>query len=146
MSRRIFIAALLAAVSAPAWASDLKPGQWEMTMSMEGENLPSQLTEERTSQMCLTGGEADDMGATMRERWRESDCTDINLTREGNSIQAQASCQQGGRTTSVDAHVTLHSDEHYTSEIVTTNDGTLTTRQAGQWVSSECEAGAGREG
>ncbi|MBH8578740.1 DUF3617 domain-containing protein [Bisbaumannia pacifica] len=140
MSRCFLLASMLVIASAPTWANDLKPGQWEMTMSMEGEHLPSQLSQERTRRMCMSESETADMAVTMRERWQGAGCDDINVTRDDNIIEAQASCDHGGKATSIDGQATLHSDEHFTSQIVVTNDTVVTTHHEARWVSSDCEA------
>jgi len=35
--------------------------------------------------------------------------------------------------------ITVHSNEHYSSEVTTTNDSSVTTYREASWVSSECE-------
>ncbi|MFP3480946.1 hypothetical protein SB780_39490, partial [Burkholderia sp. SIMBA_057] len=64
---------------------------------------------------------------------------DMDISRDGDKIQVAASCEAGGRTTEVDALIIVHSNEHYSSEVTTTNDSSVTTYREASWVSSECE-------
>jgi len=139
MSRLLLSGMLLLACSSSVLANDLKPGLWEITSSMEGEGIPKQLTREQSSQECLTAEEGSDMVATMRKRWNETGCKDMDISRDGDKIEVAASCEAGGRTTEVDALITVHSNEHYSSEVTTTNDSSVTTYREASWVSSECE-------
>lgn len=139
MSRHLLLATLLVAVSSTALAADLKPGQWEITQSMEGAQLPAEMTEERTTTQCMTAEESDDLAATMRKDWTESGCEGITIDRDGNSIDAQASCNAGARSTSFDADITLHSDEHFASVIDMDNGQQVTIHQEGRWLGESCE-------
>lgn len=139
MSRFLLSGVLLLTFCSSAWANDLKPGLWEITSSMEGEGIPKQLTREQKSQECLTVEEGNDMVATMRKRWNELGCQDMDISRDGDNIKVAASCEAGGRTTTVDALITLHSDERYSSEVTTTNDSSVTTYSEATWSSPECK-------
>lgn len=139
MSRLLLSGMLLLACSSSVLANDLKPGLWEVTSSMEGEGIPKQLTREKNSRECLTAEEGSDMVATLRERWSEIGCNDMDISRDGDNIKVAASCETGGRTNKIDALITVHSNEHYSSEITTTNDSSVTTYREASWVSSECE-------
>ncbi|WP_417441410.1 DUF3617 domain-containing protein [Idiomarina sp.] len=139
MSRFLLSGMLFLACSSAVLANDLKPGLWEITSSMEGEGIPKQLTREQSSQECLTAEDGSDMVATMRKRWNETGCQDMDISRDGDKIEVAASCEAGGRTTDVDALITVHSNEHYSSEVTTTNDSSVTTYREASWVSSECE-------
>jgi len=139
MSRHLLLASLLIAVSTSAWANDLKPGQWEITQSLTGEQLPEQMAQETTETQCMTAEESDDMAATMRKDWMASGCEDINISRDGDVIDAQASCPSAARTTTFDADITLHSDEHFTTAIKMDNGQQVTIQQEGQWIGENCE-------
>lgn len=139
MSRYLLLGAFLVACSTSVWANDLKPGLWEVTSSMEGKGLPEQLTREKQSQECLTADEGNDMVATLRERWSEIGCNDMDISRDGGNIKVAASCETGGRTNKIDALITVHSDEHYSSEITTTNDSSITTYRDASWLSADCD-------
>lgn len=143
MSRHFLFASLLIAVSTTALANDLKPGEWEVTQSMAGEQLPEQMTQERVETQCMTAEESHDMAATMRKEWKESGCEDIHISRNGDIINAQASCPTGALTTTFDAEIRLHSDAHFVTEIDTDNGQhqQVTIHQEGHWVGESCEAG-----
>lgn len=139
LSAKSLLATIVLALSAPVWAGDLKPGQWEVTQTIEGAELPEQLTEARTKQECMTEAETADMEAAMRQGWQESGCQDIEVSRDGDRLEARAVCEAQGRTTQVHAQLTLHSDEHYTSDVTMENDGTVTTHRDANWSSADCQ-------
>ncbi|MBB5320769.1 DUF3617 domain-containing protein [Marinobacter oulmenensis] len=144
MRKPVFISVFLAAMSfslfAPAaLAKDLKPGTWEVTSSMTGKDLPERLKKEKTDSQCLPGSGKIDMAKTMREGWTNAGCPDINISREGNTISAQAECSSHGRTSTVEAQIKIQSDERYTATTITKNDGTTTLKQTGRWVSPDCQ-------
>jgi len=139
MTRYLLLGVLFVACSGSVWADDLKPGLWKITSSMEGKGLPEQMTRKQMSKECLAAEDGIDMVATMRKRWSETGCDEMDIARDGDNIKAAASCESGGGTTAVDALITIHNDEHYSSEITTTNDSLITTYRDASWLSPECE-------
>lgn len=139
MSRYLLLVVLIVTCTGSALANDLKPGLWEVTSSMEGEALPKQFTGKKTAQECLTAEEGADMVVTIRERWDEIGCQEMDVTRDNDRIKVAASCEAAGRTTKVDALISVHSNEHYTSKITTTNDSSITTYREAVWSSAECK-------
>ena len=140
MSRHLLLASLLIVVSTSAMSSDLKPGQWEIIQSMSGDQMPEQMTQETTETQCMTAEESSDMIATLREDWTSSGCEDIKIRRDGDTIDAQATCPAGARTTTFDASITMHSDEHFNSMIEMDNGQQVTIEQEGHWVGENCES------
>jgi hypothetical protein len=89
MIKRILFAGLLLLVSLASQAEGLpmKPGQWEMKMTMEMSMLPA--PQVRTSTECVTENELNPESFQMDEN---SGCTAGDLEIEGNTARWSISC------------------------------------------------------
>lgn len=142
MSRRLGAFMLLVAFSAPLLADDLRPGEWKITIHMEGEELPEVLTRPDTKRYCMNGDEARDLEATTRRIWSDAGCQDIEFTRQDNKMTGRATCHMDGREMIMSTRILLHGDEHFEFENRMINDGTVTTYHEGHWLASECSPDA----
>src|SRR5690606_18485692 len=84
---------IFAPLSTPAIAADIKPGLWQITQSMDSEQLPEQLKREKTLAQCVSAEDAADMTLAMRKRWQQLDCAEISIERDGDAIVTSAQCQ-----------------------------------------------------
>ena len=135
---KALVLSLTAMLSTPALAADIKPGLWQITQSMDSEQLPEQLKREKTLAQCVSAEDAADMTLAMRKRWQQLDCTEMSIERDGDAIVTSAQCQRGERLLSLSGKVTIHDSTHYSSTMQTSGDATLTTYQEARWLSAEC--------
>lgn len=138
MLRNSLLATLLIAASIPAWAFEVKPGLWETTSVMEGDQLPAELRQETIDQHCMTAEEAQNPESAIRKDFNEAGFTNIDLSQSNNTISAKASNSSAGQNVEIEISITKHSDEHTSSRSQVTSSETLVTTQESRWVSEDC--------
>ncbi|MBZ9573724.1 DUF3617 family protein [Modicisalibacter sp. MOD 31.J] len=137
----IIVAALAGSIASPAFAGDIEPGQWELTITLEGGPLASGKTQEVTRTRCFTPEDSRDLVRTLKSTAEEDDCQDSQVSRDGDTITHSASCPRAGRgMASVEGSMTLHDARHFTSEthIGEGEDATHVTTEA-RWIDDTCE-------
>ncbi|MGD8176163.1 DUF3617 domain-containing protein [Marinimicrobium sp. ARAG 43.8] len=123
----------LCSIHAPLFAADLKPGEWESTVSMEGENLPPGMAQQKTHTECLSVDQTADVEKAMYETWTDNGCTNIEVDRDGDTVRWSAICNDGSFNSS--GHMTLVDQEHYTSEIISNTGGMdLIVQTTAEWT------------
>jgi Protein of unknown function (DUF3617) len=125
MSRQLPIAALLLAcatsgATAPASALDLparKPGLWEMKMTFEGRNLPTQV-----SQHCIDA-ETDKQMSALGGNMRRDMCEKQDVTNTGGTIVVDSVCKIGAATTTSHGVISGDFSSAYTVKVSSKREG-----------------------
>lgn len=130
----ILTAALLT-LGGQALAADLKPGKWEVTQRMTGEQVPPGMDKEKTETRCISAKEAEDIETTLRQNWVRNGCKNPEVARDGDTLEWRAQCQAGERTLKSSGTMTVEDDEHYTTEITTgTARSEVTVEAEARWA------------
>ncbi len=130
----------LLALSGQALAADLKPGKWEVTERMTGEQVPPGMDKEKTKTRCISAKEAENVETTLRQNWVRNGCKSPEMDRDGDTLEWRTQCQAGERTLTSSGTMTLEDEEHYTTEITTgTARGEMTVQAEARWA-GPCDA------
>src|ERR1044071_7388352 len=118
---RLFpLIAIAPACALPAHALDLparKAGLWEMKMTFEGRNLPSQ-----TSQHCIDAATDKQMNSVGGNMGREA-CSKQDMRRTGATIVVDSVCKIGDATTTSHAVVSGDLNSAYTVKVTSKREG-----------------------
>jgi hypothetical protein len=116
----VAIPLLLVAVAAPAATLDIperKPGLWQLTMSFEGRNLPSQIIKHCVD--AATDKEMNALGGNMQKEM----CSKQDVQRAGNTIVVDSVCKFGPMTNTSHAVVSGDFNSAYTVKVDSKRDG-----------------------
>lgn len=131
----ITLAVALSALVGPALAADIKPGKWEVTQRVAGDQVPPGMDKEKKRSRCVTAEEAADIEETLRQNWMRNGCESPDTDWDGDTLEWSTQCQSGERTVQSSGTMTVESDEHYTTEITTgTAQGQLTIEAEARWA------------
>ncbi len=123
-----------------AQASEMTPGQWNLSVELDAPGIPEQMRKQ-VQYDCINPEEAADPEAALRNSWKEDSCSAGEAKRSGNTLRWSADCTMPGTKakTRVTGKMVLHDSKHYTSEMTMTgNNHSMTTRIDGKWAGSEC--------
>ena len=118
--RLLPLIAIATACALPAQALDLparKAGLWEMKMTFEGRNLPSQ-----TSQHCIDAATDKQMNSVGGSTTREN-CSKQDVQRVGATIVVDSVCKLGDATTTSHAVVSGDFNSAYTVKVTSKREG-----------------------
>ena len=118
--RLLPLVAIATVCTLPAQALDLparKAGLWEMKMSFEGRNLPSQ-----TSQHCIDAATDKQMNSVGGNMGRET-CSKQDVQRTGATIVVDSACKIGDATTTSHAVVSGDFNSAYTVKVTSKREG-----------------------
>jgi hypothetical protein len=113
----VFIAVISAA---PATALDLparKAGLWEITMTMEGRNIPMP-----TAQHCIDA-ETDKLMSSIGGDMRKDMCSKQDVQKVGNTFVVDSVCNIGASTTTSQAVVSGDFNSAYTVKVTSKREG-----------------------
>ena len=113
----VFIAVISAA---PATALDLparKAGLWEITMTMEGRNIPMP-----TAQHCIDA-ETDKLMSSIGGDMRKDMCSKQDVQKVGSTIVVDSVCKVGQGTSTSHGVVTGDFNSAYTIKVTSTREG-----------------------
>lgn len=125
-----------------AKASDIAPGQWNLTINLDAPGIPEPMRQQRQYD-CITAEEAKDPEASLKNSWKQDNCTNGEVKRSGDTLRWSAECTMPGTDakTRVSGKMVMHNSKHYTSEMTMSgNNHSMKTRIDGKWASSECTA------
>lgn len=138
MLKKSLLAPLLIAASLPAWAFEIKPGLWETTNVMEGEELPEELQQETINQQCITVEEARDPELAIRQSFNEFGFATVDGSQNEDTITVKASNSSDNQNLEIELTITKHSDEHTSARSKVISSETLITTQESHWISEDC--------
>jgi hypothetical protein len=120
MRRQLPILAVTLACAAPAAALDLparKAGLWELRMSFEGRNLPTQV-----SQHCIDA-ETDKQMSALGGNMRQDMCQKQDVTKAGDTIVVDSVCKIGPATTTSHGVISGDFNSAYTVKVSSKREG-----------------------
>ncbi len=94
-----------------------KAGLWEMTLTFEGRNLPSQVTKS-----CIDAT-TDKMMSSFGGGMSQQNCSQQNVRRDGKALIVDSVCQFGHTKTTSHAVVTGSFDSGYTVKVDSKREG-----------------------
>lgn len=140
MKRSLTVPACLLLLSPFIQATELTPGRWTLSMEMEAPGIPENMRT-RVQQDCMSADDASDLEASMKNKWKEDNCGNTKLKRNGDTLTWSADCTMPGTSaqTRVSGKMVVHDRKHYTSEMTMKgNNQQMKTRIEGEWA-GECE-------
>lgn len=140
MKSSLILITLLALFSPLAYAGDLTPGKWDLTVEMDAPGLPEQMRK-RVQQDCLTPEQAASPEAALKKSWKDDNCSAGESKRSGNTLRWSADCNMPGTKakTQIKGKMVVHDSKHYTTEMtVKGNNHSMKTTTEARWV-GECK-------
>jgi hypothetical protein len=131
--RSLPLVALALICAQPAAALDLparKPGLWEMKMTFEGRNLPTQ-----TSEHCIDA-ETDKLMNSIGGNMQKDACSKQDVTKVGGTIVVDSVCKFGAATTTSHGVVSGDFNSAYTVKVTSKREGAATPGMAADGNSS----------
>ena len=140
MSRpSVFAALALLAVAVTALAqTPMRPGQWEVTMTMEMANMPMKMPPIKTAQ-CVTAEQVKDPGKAIPTGpgQNPNNCKMSDYKTEGSKVSWKMACD-GQEPISGTGEMTFDGDSAYVGAMtMTTGRGTMSMKYAGKRL-GEC--------
>lgn len=165
--RQLFVPVVLLAAFAAGNAQAMKPGLWEVTTQMSGDNMPKMpaLSEAQRRQMeargirmpagadgamrvavkhCVTKEQAERRTPPQSDQDARNRCEQKDVKQSGNTVTWKVECS-GERKMSGSGSMTFQGEEGYTGESVFTMQdpkrGPMTMRQnySGKWLGAACK-------
>ena len=118
--RHSFLVALSLIAATPACALDLparKAGLWEIKMTFEGRNLPSQVM-----QQCIDAS-TDKMMSSFGGSMQQNMCSKQDVQKVGNTLVVDSVCQIANMTTTSHAVITGDFNSGYNVKVTSTRSG-----------------------
>jgi hypothetical protein len=131
--RSLPLVALALICAQPAAALDLparKPGLWEMKMTFEGRNLPTQ-----TSEHCIDA-ETDKLMNSIGGNMQKDACSKQDVTKVGGTIVVDSVCKFGAATTTSHGVVSGDFNSAYTVKVTSKREGAAAPGMAADGNSS----------
>ena len=117
---RSVAASILVLIAMPALAAELpsrKPGQWEITMTLENRNVPGQ-----TVRQCIDAATDQSMQSSAGAI-AQAACSRRDVQRSGNLITIDSTCTVGGKPSTSHAVITGSFDSAYTMKVTSQSEG-----------------------
>jgi hypothetical protein len=117
---RLVAASILVLIAMPVLAAELpsrKPGQWEITMTLENRNVPGQ-----TVRQCIDAATDQSMQSSAGA-FAQAACPRRDVQRSGNLITIDSTCTVGGKPSTSHAVITGSFDSAYTMKVTSQSEG-----------------------